>query len=181
MDDELARLFLQSVETRLRKDKALADAAMAQCTFEQLRAEPWPDQNSVAVIVKHLAGNMRSRFTDYLTTDGEKPWRNRDDEFVDDIASKEDLLARWEAGWACCFAAIAALTPADLARTVTVRGEPMGVMDSLHRHMTHAGYHIGQIVALCRKEVGPAWRTLTIARGGSAQFNKEMHQRHERR
>lgn len=173
-DPELGEVFLASVVSRLRADKDLADRAIAQCDLAQLKASPAGSQNSAAVVMKHLAGNMRSRFTDYLTSDGEKPWRHRDQEFVDDLEDRAALVAVWEDAWALCFETIEALTPADLTRTVTVRREPHTVVASLHRHMTHAGYHVGQIVTLAKLAVGDGWQTLTVPVGGSEALNRAM-------
>lgn len=173
-DSKLGNIFLDSVLSRLRKDKDLADRAIAQCDLAQLKASPSGGQNNAAVVMKHLAGNMRSRFTDYLTSDGEKPWRHRDNEFIDDLDNRAALVAAWEDAWALCFATVEALAPADLTRTVTIRGEPHTVVASLHRHMTHAGYHVGQIVTLAKLAVGDGWQTLTVPLGGSEALNREM-------
>jgi hypothetical protein len=122
--------------------------------------------------MKHVAGNLTSRWTDFLTTDGEKPGRNRDDEFVDTFRGRAELLECWERGWACLRAALAALTPTDLGRTVTIRGEPHTVPLALARSLGHTCYHVGQIVQVARVHAGETWTTLTIPRGGSAEFNQ---------
>ena len=128
--------------------------------------------NCIAVIMKHVGGNLASRWTDFLTTDGEKPWRNRDDEFVDTFGSRAELLAAWEQGWACLLTALKGLTREDLEKTVVIRGEPHSVPLALERSLGHTCYHIGQIVQVARIHAGVKWNTLTIPRGGSEQFNK---------
>jgi uncharacterized damage-inducible protein DinB len=163
-----------------RRHKDYAQRAIAQLTDDHLRQSLSPETNSIAVIVKHLAGNLRSRFTDFLTTDGEKPWRDRDSEFIDDFPDRAAMLDSWERGWACLFDALAPLTEPDLARTVTIRGEPHTVAHALARSLAHADYHTGQIVLIARtlaERDAIAWTTLTIPRGGSRAFNQEMARR----
>lgn len=156
----------------LQKIKKLADKSIEQLSDEQLHVTLDPDANSVAVLMRHMAGNMRSRWTDFLTTDGEKPDRNRDGEFEDDAGENAaSMRARWDAGWACLFATLDALTPADLARTVTIRGEPHTVAQAIQRQLTHYAYHVGQIVLLAKHAAGPAWTTLSIARGKSHEYD----------
>lgn len=152
--------------------KNLADRAVAQVADDDLRRVLDPHNNSIAVVMKHVAGNLRSRWTDFLTSDGEKPWRNRDDEFVDTFASRQQLLAAWDEGWACAFAALASLGEADLERTITVRGEPHTIALATERSLAHTSYHVGQIVLLARHWAGDVWETLTIPRGGSAAHNQ---------
>ncbi len=154
--------------------RRLADAAIAQLDDDELHAVLDPDGNSIAVLMQHLAGNMRSRWTDILTTDGEKPWRDRDGEFVDRVASRAELLADWDAGWACLRSALSSLTPADLERTVTIRGEPYTVPRAILRTIDHSGYHIGQIVLLAKRIRGASWRTITVPRGGTAAHNASL-------
>ncbi len=176
-DTRAALHVIQSLSARLRQDKAMADAAIARCSLAQLRYTPDPGQNPPSVIMKHMAGNLISRFTDYLTRDGEKPWRGRDDEFVDDFPSREAMLARWEEGWRLALGVIDGLQAEDLHRTVTVRGEPHTVVESLHRTATHAAYHVGQIVTLCKLAKlhdGEAWEALTIPVGGSEAYTQAM-------
>ncbi len=150
-----------------------ADRALSQVDDAQFVATLDPESNSLALLVKHLAGNLRSRWTDFLTTDGEKPDRARDAEFVRDDAgdSRAALMQRWEEGWAALFGAIDALGPADLDRTVTIRGEPLGVFDAIERQKEHYAYHVGQIVFLAKHLVGPAWTSLSIPRGQSEAFH----------
>ena len=154
--------------------KKLAERAMEQVADEQLFAALDGEMNSVAVVVKHMAGNMRSRWTDFLTSDGEKPDRNRDTEFVDPPATREALMAAWEDGWACVFAALEPLTDSDLGRTVTIRGEPHSVMQAINRQIAHYSYHCGQIVFLAKHFQQVRWKSLSIARGQSAKFNQQV-------
>src|SRR5262249_17479677 len=128
--------------------------------------------NSIAVIMKHVAGNLLSRWTDFLTTDGEKPWRDRDDEFVDSFGGRAELLELWERGWAWFLKGRRGLQPEDLAKTVLIRGDPHSMPLALERSLGHTCYHIGQIVQAARIHAGDRWSTLTIPRGGSEQFNK---------
>lgn len=171
----LARATIDSAVARLEWYKSLADRAIAQVR-DALLSEPLAgDVNSINVIVKHMAGNMRSRFTEFLTSDGEKSWRNRDGEFMDEYPDRAAMLADWESGWSVVFATLRALQPGDLLRTVTVRGEAHTAIDAITRQVIHYGYHIGQIVLIARTHVGEAnWKTLTIPRGGSAQYNTSM-------
>ena len=129
-----------------------------------------PESNSIAVIVKHVAGNLRSRFRDFLTTDGEKPDRNRDAEFeMTDAASREEILRWWNDGWRVVLGAIESLTPEDLERTVTIRREELLVVEALHRSVAHTAYHVGQIVYVARHLAGPGWKSLSIPKGRSAE------------
>jgi hypothetical protein len=174
----VGELFLTSAVAQFRAQKVMAERAVRQLSFEQLRVPLDANTNSIAVIMKHVAGNLLSRWTDFLTADGEKPDRDRDDEFVDTFASREELMAHWERGWACALDSLSALRPDDLTKTVTIRGEPHGVIDATHRSLAHAGYHVGQIVQLARYLAKDEWETLTIPRGGSGAFNRMMQQRH---
>ena len=154
--------------------KKLAERAMAQVTDDQLFAELDAENNSIAIIVKHLAGNMRSRWTDFLTSDGEKPDRNRDSEFIDPPTTRAALLELWESGWDCVFGALDPLTDADMGRTVKIRGEAHSVMQAINRQMAHYTYHIGQIVMLAKHFQAGRWRTLTVPRGQSEQFTQRV-------
>jgi hypothetical protein len=142
--------------------KALAERAMAQASDEQLFALLDAEANSIALIVKHMAGNMRSRWTDFLTTDGEKPDRNRDSEFEEPPATRDDLMTVWENGWKCVFAAVEALSDADLGRTVTIRGEPHSVMQAINRQIAHYAQHVGQIILLSKHFAGAEWKTVSM-------------------
>jgi hypothetical protein len=154
--------------------KKLAERAMDQVTDECLFTCIDGEANSIAVIVKHMAGNMRSRWTDFLTTDGEKPGRNRDSEFEDPPATRAELLAQWESGWSCLFSAIRPLTDADLARTITIRGEPHSVMQAINRQLAHYPHHVGQIVLLAKHFACDRWQSLSVPRRGSAEFNRKV-------
>ena len=154
--------------------KNLAERAMAQVTDEQLVAVLDGEMNSIAVIVKHMAGNMRSRWTDFLTSDGEKPDRDRDSEFVDPPSTRERLLALWEEGWRSLFRALEPLSEQDLTRTVTIRGEPHSVMQAINRQVAHYSYHCGQIVLLAKHFKHDEWQSLTVPRRQSGEFNRRV-------
>jgi uncharacterized damage-inducible protein DinB len=152
--------------------KKLGERAMAQLSDEQLFAALDEESNSIAIIVKHMAGNMRSRWTDFLSSDGEKPTRNRDSEFEEPPQTRVELLEMWEAGWGCLFGALQPLTEADLGRTVTIRGEPHSVMQAINRQIAHYPHHIGQIVLLAKHFARDQWQSLSVPRRGSAEFNR---------
>jgi len=157
--------------------KKLADRAMAQCPDDALFTVLDPESNSIAIIVKHMAGNMRSRWRDFLTTDGEKPDRNRDTEFEDPPKTRAELLALWERGWKYVFDALEPLTEADMARTVTIRTEPHSVMQAINRQIAHYAHHIGQILFLAKHLTTKAtgkWDSLSVPRGQSRQFTAEV-------
>lgn len=154
--------------------KKLAERAMAQVSDERLFTVVDSEANSIAIIVKHMAGNMRSRWSDFLTTDGEKPSRNRDSEFVDPPATREALLSEWEHGWATMFGALDPLTDAELARTITIRGEPHSVMQAINRQLAHYPLHIGQIVLLAKHFGCDNWKSLSVPRKASAQFTADV-------
>ena len=168
----VAAEFMSAIINAFEANKRLADRAVEQVPDDKLHVALNADTNSIAVIMKHVAGNLTSRWTDFLTTDGEKPNRNRDDEFVDSFASRAQILTYWESGWACLLKSLRGLKPEDLERTVMIRGEPHSVPLALERSLGHTCYHIGQIVQLARIHAGEKWHTLTIPRGGSEQFNK---------
>ncbi|MGB8538850.1 MAG: DUF1572 family protein [Acidobacteriaceae bacterium] len=148
--------YLEDALVLFRESKKLAERAMAQVTEEQLFSPLDPETNSIAIIVKHLSGNMRSRWTDFLTTDGETPERNRDGEFLDPPLTRQALLETWEDGWGRLFEALELLSEADLVRTVTIRGEPHSVMQAINRQVAHYGHHVGQIVLLARALCRPS-------------------------
>jgi hypothetical protein len=147
---------------------------MQQVTDEQICSVLDSEMNSIALIVKHMAGNMRSRWTDFLTSDGEKPDRNRDSEFVEPPSGREELMEIWESGWRCMFSALEPLSPEDLTRTVFIRGEAHSVMQAINRQMAHYAYHCGQIVFLAKHFQHSRWKSLTVARGKSAAFNQQV-------
>jgi Protein of unknown function (DUF1572) len=154
--------------------KKLAERAMDQVADECLFTPIDQEANSIAVVVKHMAGNMRSRWTDFLTSDGEKPNRDRDSEFEDPPATRAALLALWESGWDCLFSALRPLTDADLARTITIRGEAHSVMQAVNRQLAHYPYHVGQIVLLAKHFACDHWQSLSVPRRGSAEFNRKV-------
>jgi uncharacterized damage-inducible protein DinB len=167
---------LQDSIDLFRYYKKLADRAMEQCPDEGLFACLDTESNSIAIVVKHMSGNMRSRWTDLLTSDGEKPDRNRDSEFEDPPKTRVELLATWERGWKCLFDALEPLTDADAARTITIRTEPHSVMQAINRQIGHYCYHVGQITHLAKHfaaEKGK-WTALTIPRRKSAEFNTRV-------
>jgi uncharacterized damage-inducible protein DinB len=170
--------FLSSITEAFRSQKRMAERAIAQLPDEKLHIPLDANTNSVCVIMKHMAGNLRSRFTDFLTTDGEKPDRDRDGEFVDQHATREQIMAHWEGGWRVLFDALESLRPEDLTKSITIRQETYGVIDALHRALAHQGYHVGQIVQLARYLAKDDWTTLTIPRGGSQAFNRTMQEKH---
>jgi uncharacterized protein DUF1572 len=167
--------YVEDSLTLFRQSKSIADGAMAQLTDDQLYIALDGEMNSIAVIVKHMAGNMRSRWTDFLTTDGEKPDRNRDTEFLDPPAGRSALMGLWEDGWSRLFQALESLTDADLTRTITIRGEAHSVMQAINRQMAHYSLHCGQIIFLAKHLRGAGWKTLSIPLGASAQFNEKAN------
>jgi hypothetical protein len=166
--------YIEDSLSLFRYYKSLAERAMKQLTEEQLLAALDQESNSIGIIVKHMAGNMRSRWTDFLTSDGEKPDRERDSEFVDPPATREALLTLWETGWACLFHALEPLSEADLMRTVTIRGEAHSVMQAVNRQVAHYAMHIGQIVMLAKHLAQDRWQPLTIPRLASAEFARRV-------
>lgn len=166
--------YLDDSLTLFRYYKNLAERAMAQVTDEQLFATMDDETNSIAIVVKHMAGNMRSRWTDFLTTDGEKPDRDRDSEFVDPPATRGALLQAWEDGWSRLFRALEPLGEADLIRTVTIRGEAHSVMQAINRQVAHYAHHVGQIVMLAKHFAHDRWQSLSVPRNRSADFNRRV-------
>lgn len=166
--------YLEDSLEIFRHYKKLADRAMVQVSDDQLFATLDPEANSIAIVVKHMAGNMRSRFTDFLTTDGEKPTRNRDSEFVDPAPTRAALLQDWEGGWSCVFSALEPLTDDDLDRTITIRGEAHSVMQAINRQVAHYSNHVGQILLLAKHFAGGHWQSLSVPRNQSAEFNRRV-------
>ena len=163
--------LIKSIEAEYRRYKALADSALEQVHEAQLSAPGPSGGNSLAIICWHVAGNLQSRFTDFLTTDGEKPWREREEEFAQRSVSRAELMNKWNAGWDVLFGALAALADSDLDRTVTIRAQPLAVHEALHRSLAHVSYHVGQIVYLAHAIAGEKWKYLSIPPGGSAAYN----------
>jgi uncharacterized protein DUF1572 len=166
--------YLEDSLSVFRYYKALVEKAMAQVTDQQLNETLDGEMNSIAVIVKHMAGNMRSRWTDFLISDGEKPNRDRDSEFTDPPSTRAALLALWEEGWQCLFTALEPLSEPDLQRTVTIRGEAHSVMQTINRQVAHYSYHCGQIVFLAKHFQHQDWKSLSVPRKQSADFNRRV-------
>ena len=182
MAHEFSTSYLSDSISVFVNTKKLAERAMEQVTDEQLTAVLDDEMNSIALIVKHMTGNMRSRWTDFLTTDGEKPDRNRDSEFEQPPASREAVMKLWTEGWDRVFSALKPLSEQDLGRTVTIRGEPHSVMQAINRQIAHYAYHCGQIVFLAKHFQHGQWKSLSVPRGKSEQFTgkvlaKEISQR----
>jgi hypothetical protein len=175
---DLAAHYMDEIGRQLRGYKRLAEGAVAQVTDSELFLAIDVESNSIAIVLKHMAGNMRSRFSDFLTTDGEKPDRNRDREFVmSSGTSRNDLLQWWEEGWEILFATLASLKPDDLQGTVTIRGQPHTVLQALNRQLAHYAYHTGQIVFIAKHFRGTDWNSLSIPKGHSEPFNAQMEQK----
>jgi hypothetical protein len=166
--------YLEDSLELLRYYKKLGERAMDQVSDDHLFATLDDEANSIAIIVKHMAGNMRSRWTDFLTTDGEKPNRNRDAEFVDPPATRQELLDEWENGWRLVFETLESLRESDLGRTVTIRGEPHSVMQAINRQLAHYPHHVGQIVLLAKNFACDGWQSLSVPRNKSAEFNLKV-------
>ena len=166
--------YIEDSTAVFRYYKKLAERAMEQVTDEQLFVALDNEANSIAIIVKHMTGNMRSRWTEFLTTDGEKLNRHRDGEFVDPPATRAALLAEWELGWGVLFGALETLTDDDLARKVTIRGEPHSVMQAINRQLAHYPHHVGQIVLLAKHFACERWQSLSVPRNKSAEFNRKV-------
>ena len=175
MNDAIAKHYLEDAIASYRAYKKLADKALAQLTDEEFFIAIDEESNSVAVIMKHIAGNMFSRWTDFLTTDGEKPTRNRDMEFViESGATKAEIMDYWEKGWQRTLETLDSLRPEDLMRTVTIRGEDHTVVQAINRQLAHYPYHIGQIAFLAKHFRTTDWKSLSIPKNKSAEFNKYL-------
>ena len=161
--------FLESIILNLKRTKKQAEKAIAQLSDEDLHWQPDPESNSIAILMKHMAGNMLSRWTDFLTTDGEKPDRNRDGEFIDRFQTRSELMAFWERGWERALGAIESLTPADLDKTVFIRSEAHSVPLAIVLQLTHYSNHVGQIVYIAKHRRGLEWQTLSVPKNRSAR------------
>jgi hypothetical protein len=166
--------YIEDALAVFRHSKKVAEGAMAQATDADLNAVLDPEMNSIAVIVKHMSGNMRSRWTDFLISDGEKPDRNRDSEFEEPAATRAELMAQWENGWNSLFTALEPLTDTDLTRTITIRGEAHSVMQAINRQIAHYGYHCGQIVLLAKHFRSANWKSLSVPRKKSERFTRKV-------
>jgi hypothetical protein len=168
---DIASLYLDEARRQFRGNKRLAEGAIGQLKDEELFVTIDPESNSVATLIKHLAGNMRSRFTDFLTSDGEKPDRFRDREFeLNSTTTRAEVMRWWDEGWAQVFATLDALKPEDVMRTVTIRGEPHTVLQAINRQIAHYAGHIGQIIFLAKHLRSSEWKTLSIPRGKSEDY-----------
>ena len=174
MHMDIGRIFLDSAIKRLSNYKLLGEQTFEQLTNEQMLIQPNEASNSIAVIIQHLHGNMKSRWTNFLTEDGEKPWRIRDEEFELQNLNKEQLINLWNEGWNIFLQTISALSEADLGKTITIRSEPLTVVDAINRQIAHYSYHVGQIVFLGKWVRNEEWLSLSIPKKGSDAFNKKM-------
>lgn len=170
----IGETYLKAVRERFKTIKADGDKAIAQLDIEQLHWAFNEESNSIAVIVKHVSGNMISRWTDFLTTDGEKTTRNRDEEFIDSIDTKEELLTIWEKGWQVFLDSLLSLTEMDLMAHVFIRGQQHTVIDAIERQMAHYAAHVGQIIYVGKQIKGEEWKTLSIPRGQSQLFTEAI-------
>ncbi|GAA4231559.1 DUF1572 domain-containing protein [Postechiella marina] len=171
--------YLSSVIKQFEYYKSLGDKTFEQLPFNALQKEYVPGTNSISIIVNHMAGNMLSRWTNFLTEDGEKTWRHRDLEFEEKYTNKTELIAAWNTGWACLFNAINLLDKTDLERLIYIRNQGHTVTEALNRQLTHYGYHTGQIVLLGKLIKGKSWITLSIPKGDSIKYNKEKFGKHK--
>ena len=175
LSSDMAAHYLEEIQRQFRGYKHMAEGAMAQLKDEELFVALDKEANSVAIIIKHLAGNMRSRFVDFLTTDGEKPDRHRDQEFeIAERSTRAEVMRWWEAGWACVFGALETVKPEGLMDTVTIRNEPHTVLLAINRQLAHYAYHVGQIVFLAKHFRSTEWKSLSVPRGKSEEFNAKM-------
>jgi hypothetical protein len=165
--------LIKSIEAEYRRYKALAEGALKQVPEERLSVNGLGGGNSLAIICWHISENLRSRFSDFLTADGEKEWRDRESEFTARVVSREVLLAKWNGGWEVLLDTLAKLDDGDLMKTVTIRKQPLAVHEALHRSLAHVSYHVGQIVYLAHSLVGPDWTYLSIPPGGTAAYNAD--------
>jgi uncharacterized damage-inducible protein DinB len=174
MAHQFTTSYTQDARDLLRYYKRLGDRAIEQCPEDGLLHLIDPEANSIAIIVKHMAGNMRSRWTNFLTSDGEKPDRDRDSEFETPPQTRAGLVALWEAGWKICLDSLDQLTDEDLSRTITIRTEPHSVMQAINRQVGHYAHHVGQIVFLAKHFAGANWQTLSVPRKKSDDFNRRV-------
>ena len=174
MAHKFSTSYIEDSLSLFRYYKKLGEGAIEQVTDEQLFATLDPEMNSIAIIVKHIAGNMRSRWTDFLTSDGEKPDRHRDTEFERPPATRAELMRLWDDGWGRVFEALEPLSDSDLERTVAIRGEPHSVMQAINRQIAHYSYHVGQIVFLAKHLNASGWKSLSVPRNKSAEFNRKV-------
>ena len=165
--------YLESAKKEFGYYKLLGEKTFSQLTDEQLFIEANSESNSIATIVKHLRGNMLSRWTDFLTTDGEKEWRKRDEEFENDISTREELLQKWQEGWSCLFKALDSISDDDLSRVIYIRNQGHTILEAINRQLSHYPYHIGQIVFIGKILSDKNWNSLSIPKGGSKEYNRD--------
>jgi Protein of unknown function (DUF1572) len=170
----IGKSFLESAIKRLGYYKELGDKTFAQLKEEDFHFTPNEESNSIALVIQHTAGNMLSRWTDFLTTDGEKEWRNRDTEFEEQNLTKQQLVAFWQKGWDCLLNTLSSLSSDDLLKTIYIRSEGLLVIDAINRQLAHYPYHVGQIICLAKLIKNEDWQNLSIAKGHSEQFNQQM-------
>jgi len=174
MPEDTSREYLEETRHLFRTYKQMAESAMAQVAEADLFRQLDGESNSLAIIARHIGGNLRSRWTDFLTSDGEKPDRHRDSEFEQSVAKREDMMASWDAGWSAVLSALDSLSGEDLRRTVYIRGQGHSVLKAIQRSLAHTASHVGQIVFLSKHLCGARWKTLSIARGKSQEFTRAL-------
>jgi uncharacterized damage-inducible protein DinB len=174
MAHQFSTSYLEDSVSLFRHYKKLAEGAMEQASDDELFQAFDEEMNSIAIIAKHMAGNMRSRWTDFLTSDGEKPNRNRDSEFVEPPSTRAELMKMWNQGWDQVFEALEPLSDADMERKITIRGEPHSVMQAINRQIAHYAYHVGQIVFLAKHIKGSDWKSLSVPKNKSGEFNSKV-------
>ena len=174
MEGEKMNMIISSILHEYKNYKSMTERAISQVADEDIHKVKGEDGNSIAVIMNHISGNLKSRFTNFLTEDGEKAWRNRDQEFDETLEGRESLLRKWEGSWKILFDEVQSLNDADLSKSVKIRGEEMTVSAALQRSLAHTTFHVGQIVFLARCHVGKDWKSLSIPRGQSGSFNSRM-------
>ncbi|OZM57588.1 hypothetical protein CIB95_04245 [Lottiidibacillus patelloidae] len=179
IEKNLGEVYLRVVQERYKGLKNLGDKAINQLSDEDMKWAYNEESNCVAVIVKHMSGNMVSRWTDFLTSDGEKSYRNRDQEFHDNISSKEELMNVWEIGWKTLFDTLSSLKEQDLLKIITIRGEEHLVIDAIERQLAHYAYHVGQIVYIGKLVKGDKWESLSIPKGQSEDYLQQMLDKHQ--
>jgi hypothetical protein len=181
MSATLGQAYLESAIKRFMTYKVLGDMTFSQLEEKDFHFKPNEQSNSIAVIINHMSGNMLSRWTNFLTEDGEKPGRNRDEEFSEPGARKDQLLALWEKGWSCLLDTLRSLKEEDLLKTIMIRHEPLLAIDAINRQLAHYPHHAGQIVYIGKMIRGAAWQSLSISKGASEAFNQFMQDKHARR
>lgn len=178
--NSLGSIFLESAITRVNYYKILAEKTFSQLEDKDFYYQPNLQSNSIAIIIQHISGNMLSRWTNFLTEDGEKPWRSRDKEFNDQGLSRAQLMEIWEKGWNCFIGALQNLKEGDLTKTIHIRNEPIIVADAINRQLAHYPHHVGQIVYMGKMLRGDKWQSLSIAKGKSDDYNQMMSERHNK-